>query len=187
MNKLRLNVVLFQPQIPWNTGNAGRTCLAFGAKLHLIQPNFSLSASRVKRAGLDYWPSVDVTEHNDWDAFEKKFTQDPSNELVFFSKIDKIGEKSIYDFQFFDCKETGGGAAGKELALVFGSETTGLTNIASRIEELAAENSDNFGGIVFIPQDHTVVRSLNLSTSVGVGVFEAHRQHYYEDIGKTRE
>ena len=64
-------VVLVEPEIAWNTGNAGRSCLAFGAQLHLVGPlGFSLDEKRVRRAGLDYWTHVDPVVHNDWEHFE---------------------------------------------------------------------------------------------------------------------
>src|SRR6187401_2487657 len=107
------HVVLVHPEIHWNTGNAGRTCLATGAKLHLIEPlGFSLDEREVKRAGLDYWEHVDVRLWSDWDTFEKNL---PSlGEPFFFSAR---ATRSFWGARF---------ASERGVVLVFGSESTGL-------------------------------------------------------------
>jgi tRNA (cytidine/uridine-2'-O-)-methyltransferase len=149
-----LHVVLVQPEIHWNTGNAGRTCLAAGATLHLIEPlGFSLDEKEVKRAGLDYWEHVDLRVWPDWETFERELPT--LGEPFFFStKATRI---------FWDAPL--GGAT--DVVLVFGRETRGLP------EDLHRRFADRF---VTMPMLSPRVRSLNLSTSVGVAVYEVLRQ-----------
>jgi len=149
-----LHVVLVHPEIHWNTGNAGRTCLAAGAALHLIRPlGFSLSQRELKRAGLDYWEHVDVRVWSSWSDFEAQLS-------------------SLGDAFFFSTKaqrvfwEAPLGAAASAV-LVFGRETAGLP------KELHERYAERFYAI---PMDATHVRSLNLSTSVGIAVYETLRQ-----------
>jgi tRNA (cytidine/uridine-2'-O-)-methyltransferase len=144
-------VVLFQPEIPQNTGNIARTCAATHTPLHLIEPlGFHLSDRYLKRAGLDYWPSVSLRVHRDTETFRRALA--PCR-CVFFSAH---ARRSFYDFEF----ETGD-------CLCFGSETTGLPISLLKGEEQHTVN---------IPIDRSRVRSLNLSTTVGVALFEAIRQ-----------
>jgi tRNA (cytidine/uridine-2'-O-)-methyltransferase len=148
------HVVLVHPEIHWNTGNAGRTCLAAGATLHLIEPlGFSLAERRVKRAGLDYWKNVDVQVWKDWSAFERRFLElgDP----FFFSAR---GTQSLWDAAL---------GTGNGVVLVFGSESKGLP----------AEFHERYRERLFrIPTLSPDVRSLNLSTSVGIVLYEVLRQ-----------
>ena len=142
------------PEIHWNTGNAGRTCLAVGATLHLVEPlGFSLDERQVKRAGLDYWEHVDLRVWPDWPAFAREL---PSlGEPYFFStKAPRL---------FWDAPL---GSAG-EVVLVFGRETGGLP------EAIHDRYRDRF---VSMPILSSRVRSLNLSTSVGIAVYEVMRQ-----------
>jgi tRNA (cytidine/uridine-2'-O-)-methyltransferase len=151
---LAIHVVLVHPEIHWNTGNAGRTCLATGATLHLIEPlGFSLDEREVKRAGLDYWEHVDVRVWPSWSAFEAKL---PSlGEAYFFStKATQL---------YWDAPM---GEAG-DVVLVFGRETGGLP------AELHERYRDRF---VVMPILSPLVRSLNLSTSVALAVYEVLRQ-----------
>ncbi|AMW06969.1 hypothetical protein GEMMAAP_17070 [Gemmatimonas phototrophica] len=151
---MSLHVVLVHPEIHWNTGNAGRTCLATGATLHLIEPlGFSLSEREVKRAGLDYWEHVDVRVWKHWDLFEAEMPR--LGEPWFFSTK---GTTSFWDAPLGDAD----GAV-----LVFGRETAGLP------AELHARYADRF---VTMPMHSAHIRSLNLSTSVAVGVYEVLRQ-----------
>ena len=149
-----LHVVLVQPEIHWNTGNAGRTCLAAGATLHLIEPlGFSLEEREVKRAGLDYWEHVDLRRWPSWAAFE---TELPTlGEPWFFSTQAK---RLLWDAPL---------GAARSAVLVFGRETGGLP------AELHERYADRF---VAMPILSPVVRSLNLSTSVGIAVYEVLRQ-----------
>ena len=146
-----MNVVLVEPEIHWNTGNIGRTCLAVGATLHLVEPlGFHLDHKSVKRAGLDYWEKVDVRVHESWDAFLASLPAAAA--LKFFSTE---GRKSFWD-----------AAYGKDDYLVFGKESTGLP------KALRARYKDRLYRIP-VRKD---VRSLNLSTAAAVVLFEAVRQ-----------
>ena len=148
------HVVLVHPEIHWNTGNAGRTCLATGATLHLIEPlGFSLSERRVKRAGLDYWKHVDVRIWQDWNTFEQQLAGlgDP----FFFSAR---ATQSLWDASL---------DSPNGVVLIFGGESKGLP------AEMYERHRDRF---FRIPMVSTEVRSLNLSTSVGIVLYEVARQ-----------
>ena len=150
----KINVVLVHPEIHWNTGNAGRTCLAVGATLHLIEPlGFRLDEIEVKRAGLDYWPHVDLRVWPSWTAFEKEL---PSlGEAYFFATE---GTQPLWDLPLGD---------EQDVVLIFGRETEGLSaDIRERYRDR----------LVAIPMFSPHVRSLNLSTSVALGVYEVIRQ-----------
>jgi tRNA (cytidine/uridine-2'-O-)-methyltransferase len=146
--------VLVHPEIHWNTGNAGRTCLAAGATLHLVEPlGFSLDQREVKRAGLDYWEHVDLRVWPSWPAFEEQLAS--LGEPFFFSTR---ATSLLWDAPL--------GVAG-DVVLVFGRETGGLP------PELHDRYADRF---VAMPIVTALVRSLNLSTSVGIAVYEVLRQ-----------
>ena len=148
------HVVLVHPEIHWNTGNAGRTCLATGSTLHLIEPlGFSLEEREVKRAGLDYWEHVDLRLWPGWDAFEREL---PSlGEPYFFStKATRL---------YWDAPL----GASNDVVLIFGRETGGLP------AELHDRYAERFVGM---PMFSPLVRSLNLSTSVALAVYEVIRQ-----------
>jgi tRNA (cytidine/uridine-2'-O-)-methyltransferase len=148
-----IHVVLVHPEIHWNTGNAGRTCLATGATLHLIEPlGFSLDEKQVRRAGLDYWEHVDLRIWPDWATFEREL---PSLGAPYFfsTKATRL---------FWD--ESLGA---DDVVLIFGRETGGLP------DDLRERYADRFVGFPMLsPQ----VRSLNLSTSVALAVYEVLRQ-----------
>ena len=148
------HVVLVYPEIHWNTGNAGRTCLATGATLHLIKPlGFSLEEREIKRAGLDYWEHVDLRIWPNWAAFEHELPR--LGEPFFFStKATKL---------FWDAPL----GAASDVVLVFGRETGGLP------PELHARFRDRF---VTMPIASPHVRSLNLSSSVAIALYEVLRQ-----------
>lgn len=165
-----LHVVLVNPDIPTNTGAAGRTCLGFGARLHVVEPlGFELTDSRVKRAGLDYWEHVGCVQHASWEHLVAHLTAPPHcvDPRSFFF-VTKFADTSICDVGFFD-----GSAAGQDVApvaLVFGSETKGLT----AVQEDAAYRA---GATIGLPMLNTeVLRSFNLSTSVAIVLWEAFRQ-----------
>ena len=151
---MSLHVVLVSPEIHWNTGNAGRTCLAVGATLHLIEPlGFSLDEKQVKRAGLDYWEHVDLRVWKDWDTFEREL---PSlGEPFFFSTK---ATRLIWDAPL---------AASPDVVLIFGRETGGLP------QDLHERYGDRFFAMPILSP---LVRSLNLSTSVGIALYEVLRQ-----------
>ena len=147
-----LKVVLVHPQIPPNTGNIARTCAATETELHLVGPlGFELSDRYLKRAGLDYWPYVNLHYHPTLQDLQDHY-QGREGRLIGFSVS---GQKSYtaYHFQPEDW-------------LVFGSESDGLPR------DFREQCTD----LVYIPMPQSHIRSLNLSVSVGVGLFEVYRQ-----------
>ena len=148
------HVVLVHPEIHWNTGNAGRTCLAAGATLHLIEPlGFSLHEREVKRAGLDYWEHVDVRVWPNWETFEQVM---PTLGDAYF--LSTKTTRLLWDAPL---------GASSDVVLVFGRETGGLP------ADLHERYRDQF---VTLPMLSDKVRSLNLSTSVAIAVYEVMRQ-----------
>ena len=144
------NVVLVEPEIPPNTGNIGRLCLATGSKLHLIKPlGFAIDDRTLKRAGLDYWKEVDVRL---WNSFEELLKAEEQKARLFFLTT-KSG-RAYYDVRFRPGD-----------FLVFGRETKGLP------EAMLAANRER---LLTIPMEGT--RSLNLATAVAIVLFEAMRQ-----------
>lgn len=147
-----LHVALVEPEIHWNTGNAGRTCLAAGAQLHLVEPlGFSLDEKEVRRAGLDYWPRVDPRVWPSWAAFEERLPA--LGEPFFFSAE---GERDFWS-----------AAYPERAVLVFGRESVGLPR------EIRDRYRDR---LLRIPMLDPGLRSLNLSTCVAVVLYEALRQ-----------
>lgn len=148
-----LHVVLFQPQIPPNTGNVGRLCAVTGSRLHLVHPlGFTITDRHLRRSGMDYWHQLDVRHHADWRAF-RTAPEGPSRLWLFSTR----GARTLWDVAF---------APGD--GLVFGNEGEGAPAwLHDEIGEAAR---------VRIPQFNPSLRSLNLSTSVGVAVYEALRQ-----------
>ena len=149
-----MHVVLVHPEIHWNTGNAGRTCLAVGATLHVIEPlGFSLDDRQVKRAGLDYWEHVDLRVLPDWASFERVLPT--LGQPYFFSTR---ATRAFWDVPL---------AGPQDVVLVFGRETGGLP------ADLHDRYRDRFVGM---PMVSPHVRSLNLSTTVGIAAYEVLRQ-----------
>jgi len=147
-----LHVVLVEPEIHWNTGNAGRTCLAAGARLHLVQPlGFSLDDKNVRRAGLDYWPRVQPRVWESWAAFEAAL---PALGTPFF--FTARGRRRFQEVIF-----------PRPSVLIFGRESVGLD------QALLDRHPD---ATVAIPMRDPEVRSLNLSTSVALAAYEVRRQ-----------
>ena len=147
-----LHVVLVAPEIHWNTGNAGRTCLAADAQLHLVAPlGFSLDDKNVRRAGLDYWPRVQPRLWEGWPQLEAAL---PSLGTPFF--FTARGRRSFQEVTY-----------PRPAVLVFGRESVGLP------QEILDRHAD---ATVAIPMRDPEVRSLNLSTSVALGVYEVRRQ-----------
>ena len=145
-----MHIVLVHPQIPPNTGNVARLCVATGIRLHLVHPlGFKVDEPSVRRAGLDYWQHLQWEEHESWEAFEKKF---PVDRMHFFSKK---GDRPYTSAKYQ-----------KDDFLIFGSETKGLS------EEILKKYSDHTWTIPMWGP----TRSLNLSTSVGIVAYEALRQ-----------
>lgn len=145
-------VVLVHPQIPPNTGNIARTCAATGTDLHLVGPlGFEISDRYLKRAGLDYWEFVHLHYHATIEDFWGHY-QTQQGRLIGFSVV---GRSSLYQAEYQD-----------QDWLLFGSETAGLpAEVLSRCDQT-----------VYIPMSEKKVRSLNLSVSVSIGLFEARRQ-----------
>lgn len=147
------NVVLVEPEIPPNTGNIARLCAATNTKLHLVHPlGFKITDRELKRAGLDYWHLLDIEEYESWGNFFRRFADSPDRRFWFISTR---GEKNIWDIEFNPGD-----------FLIFGSETKGLN------EEILNQNKDH---VISIPMNGQA-RSLNLSTAVGVVLYEAIRQ-----------
>ncbi|HEY9611777.1 tRNA (cytidine(34)-2'-O)-methyltransferase [Allocoleopsis sp.] len=150
-----LRVVLVHPQIPPNTGNVARTCAATGTELHLVGPlGFEISDRYLKRAGLDYWPYVNLHYHDSLDAFKAMYQQQGGRWIGFSTS----GKYSYVKFQYQ-----------ADDWMLLGSETLGLPS-----EVLEACHAT-----VRIPMAQPGVRSLNLSVSAAVGLFEARRQLGY--------
>ena len=148
------HVVLVHPEIHWNTGNVGRSCLAAGATLHLIEPlGFSLGEREVRRAGLDYWEHVDLRVWPGWTAFERE--------------IPKLGEPYFFSTRATRLMWDAPLGSHSDVVLVFGRETGGLP------ADLHERYRDRFLGMPIVSPR---VRSLNLSTSVGIAVYEVIRQ-----------
>jgi tRNA (cytidine/uridine-2'-O-)-methyltransferase len=150
-----MHIVLFEPEIPANTGNISRTCAVTGMPLHLIKPlGFSLSDRYLKRAGLDYWDKLDLRIYENFEDFLSK---NPNTRLFMFSThaVKNYTEITYQDDDY----------------LVFGPETRGLP----------AEVRDHYGTAVRIPMGKDI-RSLNLSNSVAIAAYEALRQLGFPDL-----
>ena len=157
MDQIGFNVVLVEPEIPPNTGNVGRLCLATKSTLHLVKPlGFSLEDRQLKRAGLDYWEEVDLKV---WESLPALLKAKQSDDRCFF--VTTKTKRPYWDVQF---------QAGD--FLVFGRETKGLPDSL-----LSAHEPD----CITIPMAGT--RSLNLATAVGIVLFEAVRQQHFRQIG----
>jgi tRNA (cytidine/uridine-2'-O-)-methyltransferase len=154
VQQLERHVVLVSPAIHWNTGNIGRTCVATGSFLHLIKPlGFSLDSKEIKRAGLDYWPLVKLSVWEDFAGFQSKLAP-AQDEVAIFSKI---GARPLWSLP-----------SPARQFLIFGSETRGLPeNIVNRYP----------GTTYHIPITKDI-RSLNLSTAVGIALYESLRLAY---------
>lgn len=146
-----LNIVLLEPEIPANTGNIGRTCVATGTRLHLIEPlGFKLSEKALRRAGMDYWKDLDVTTYIDYRDFLEK---NPGAKIYMATtKAQKTYTEVSYEP---DCY------------IMFGKESAGIP------EEILVENEENCVRIPMIGD----IRSLNLGNSVAVILYEALRQN----------
>nr|WP_144928200.1 tRNA (uridine(34)/cytosine(34)/5-carboxymethylaminomethyluridine(34)-2'-O)-methyltransferase TrmL [Paenibacillus bovis] len=153
------HIVLYQPEIPANTGNIARTCAATDTHLHLIRPlGFSTDDKMLKRAGLDYWQYVNITYHDSLDDF---FLAYPKGEFFYLTKF---GTQSHTTFDYSHLE--------KDYFFMFGRETTGLP------KDLIAENKDR---CLRIPMNENV-RSLNLSNTAAILVYEALRQQNYPGL-----
>lgn len=153
-----LNIVLLEPEIPANTGNIGRTCVAANARLHLIEPmGFQITEKQVKRAGLDYWDKLDVTVYDSY----RDFMQKNAGVRIYMATTKA---RHVYsDVHFED-----------DSYIMFGKESAGIP------EEILVENEEN---TIRIPMFGDI-RSLNLSNSVAIVLYEALRQRQFFDLNK---
>lgn len=149
-----INIVLFEPEIPQNTGTIGRLCVCINARLHLIEPlGFKIDESKIRRAGMDYWKHLDLHIHKNWDAFIE--SQKPENLTFVTTKTDTV----YFDHQF--CEDE---------YLVFGKESAGLPD---HFYDIHASK------MVTIPMPGQHARSHNLANSVSIVGYEALRQLKY--------
>lgn len=156
---MSINVVLYQPQIPSNTGNIARTCAGTDTNLHLIRPlGFSTDDKMLKRAGLDYWQYVNIFYYESLDDFYEK------NAGGEFFYITKFGQKPFSDFDYSNLS--------KDYYFIFGRETTGLPKDV-------IENNKEFS--LRIPMNENI-RSLNLSNTAAILIYEALRQQNYAHL-----
>ena len=154
-----LSIVLVEPQIPQNTGNISRTCAVTGAALHLVKPyGFEISDKHLKRAGLDYWDKLEIYEYDSLDEFFEK-----TNGVYYYLTTKGVNVHSQIDYP-----------QDENVFLVFGREDKGLP------ERLLHENKDFCARI---PMRKTL-RSLNLSNSAAIAVYEVLRQWDYPDLGR---
>ena len=153
-----LNIVLFEPEIPANTGNIGRTCVATNTRLHLIEPlGFRLDEKSLKRAGMDYWKDLDVTTYIDFDDFLSK---NPGAKIYMATtKAPNVYTDVTYEP---DCY------------IMFGKESAGIP------EEILVQQKEN---CIRIPMASDI-RSLNLGNSVAIVLYEALRQQNFENMTK---
>lgn len=155
----KLNIVLVEPQIPPNTGNISRTCAVTGAALHLVEPlGFEIDDKKLKRAGLDYWDKLEIYKYKNLDSF---FSQNSGEFYFFTTKGRAVHSEVAYP-------------ADKDVYLIFGREDKGLP------EDLLYKNPDS---CVRVPMRNTL-RSLNLSNTVAIAVYEVLRQWDYPDLGR---
>lgn len=154
-----MNIVLYEPEIPANTGNIGRTCVATGTKLHLIEPlGFKLNEKEIKRAGLDYWKDLEVITYANFEDFMER---NPGAKIYMATtKALNVYTEVSYEP---DCY------------IMFGKESAGIP------EEILLHNKDNSIRIPMIGE----IRSLNLSNSVSVVLYEALRQNEFEGMKRT--
>jgi len=157
---MKINIVMVEPEIPQNTGNIARTCAATGAKLHLVKPlGFEINDKYLKRAGLDYWDKLEIEEHDNLNKFLEKYE----------NKLDKmflVSTKSKHTYSQIEYTEY------DEVFFLFGKETKGLP------EELLKRYIDK---AIRIPMKEGL-RSLNLSNSVAIIVYEALRQENFGNL-----
>lgn len=157
---MKINVVLVEPEIPQNTGNIARTCAATGGKLHLVYPlGFSIDEKHLKRAGLDYWDKLEIEEHASLNQFFEKYPVEENNMFFVTTK-----GKQVYSDDVFSNLD--------EVFVLFGKETKGLP------ENILKKYIDK---TIRIPmKEH--LRSLNLSNSVAIVVYEILRQKNFEGL-----
>ena len=160
----KINIILHEPEIPQNTGNIARTCAATGASLHIIKPmGFTIDDKKLKRAGLDYWDKLDITYYENYSDFLEKHPEAINNTYFFTTKA----PQTYTDVEKYP----------ENVFIMFGKETKGLP------EDLLFENREF---CVRIPMRETL-RSLNLSNSVAIAVYEILRQNDFEGMQEAGE
>jgi len=159
---MKMHIVLVEPEIPQNTGNIARTCAAIGAKLHLVYPlGFNISEKQVKRAGLDYWDKLEIEEHTNFKEFLEKYKPEENNMYFVTTKGQHV--YSDVDYSKMD-----------KIFILFGKETQGLP------KDFIREHADT---AIRIPMGEEVnLRSLNLSNSAAIIIYEALRQTGFKDL-----
>jgi len=151
-----MHIVLYQPEIPQNTGNIGRTCVATGTSLHLIEPlGFRINEKELRRAGMDYWEHLDVTRYTNYEEFLEKHPG---------AKIWMASTKAKHTYTEVEY--------GPDDFIMFGRESAGIP------EEILVENEENCIRIPMLP----AIRSLNLSNSAAIVLYEALRQNGFSDM-----
>ena len=152
----KLNIVLYEPEIPFNTGAIGRTCVATGTRLHLIEPlGFRLNEKEIKRAGMDYWNELDVTRYVNYEDFMEK---NPNAQIYMAT----TKGKHVYSDVHYE----------NDCYIMFGKESAGIP------EEILAHHKEQCIRIPMLNE----IRSLNLSNSVAVVLYEALRQNQFENM-----
>ena len=157
---MKINIVMVEPEIPQNTGNIARTCAATGGKLHLVEPlGFEITDKTLKRAGLDYWDKLDIEKHRSLNSFLEQYKPEENNMYFVTTK----GQTCYSDVDYSNIDE---------VFLLFGKETKGLP------EGLLTRYIDK---TIRIPM-RTTLRSLNLSNSVAIVIYEVLRQRQFEEL-----
>ena len=175
-----MNIVLYEPEIPYNTGNIGRTCVATNTSLHLIKPlGFSLDQKEIKRAGLDYWPKLDLHVYENFQDFLEKNPQvktlgiDGETGIAgSHAEAGKLWMATTKAHQVYSDVEIG-----VDDYIMFGPESRGIP------EEMLVDYEDT---CIRIPMDGDT-RSLNLCNSVAVVLYEAFRQNHFEGLNEAGE
>ena len=156
-----MHIILHQPEIPANTGNIGRTCVATGTSLHLIEPlGFRLDEKSIRRAGMDYWEHLDVTRYMNYQEFKQRHPQ--ARIWMATTKAKKVYTEVCYSPDDY---------------IMFGKESAGIP------EEILVENEETCIRIPMLEQ----IRSLNLSNSVAIVLYEALRQNNFNEMQKEGE
>ena len=153
-----INIILFEPEIPENTGNIARTCVAFNAKLHLIKPyGFFLTSKKLKRSGVNYWEHLKMFEYDSFDDF---LQQNQNPKIYMFTRY---GKKSPNEFDF---------KHEQEIFLMFGKESSGIDKTILK---------NNLDYLVRIPMSSRI-RSMNLSNVVAIAIYEVAKQLNFLDL-----
>lgn len=159
-----MHIVLHQPEIPANTGNIGRTCVATGTSLHLIEPfGFRLNEKEIRRAGMDYWEKLSVNRYVNYEEFVQEYERHPGARLwMATTKAKRAYTEAVF---------------GPDDFIMFGKESAGIP------EEILVEHEEDCIRIPMLPE----IRSLNLSNSVAIILYEALRQNRFQSMQSEGE